>query len=43
MVSRSRSGLDPDVGDVVADPLRLKQVALNLLSNAVKFTPPEGR
>ncbi len=32
--------VDPDVGDVVADPLRLKQVALNLLSNAVKFTPP---
>ena len=35
--------VDPDVGDVVADPLRLKQVALNLLSNAVKFTPPGGR
>jgi signal transduction histidine kinase/CheY-like chemotaxis protein len=35
--------LDPDVGDVVADPLRLKQVVLNLLSNAVKFTPPGGR
>jgi signal transduction histidine kinase/CheY-like chemotaxis protein len=35
--------VDPDVGDVVADPLRLKQVALNLLSNAVKFTPPGGK
>ena len=35
--------VDPDVVDVVADPLRLKQVVLNLLSNAVKFTPPGGR
>ena len=35
--------VDPDVADVVADPLRLKQVALNLLSNAVKFTPPGGK
>ncbi len=28
---------------VMADPLRLKQIAINLLSNAVKFTPPGGR
>ena len=35
--------VDPDVVDLVADPLRLKQVVLNLLSNAVKFTPPGGR
>ncbi len=35
--------VDPDVVEVVADPLRLKQVVLNLLSNAVKFTPPGGR
>ena len=32
-----------DVGDVLADPLRFKQVVLNLLSNAVKFTPDGGR
>ena len=31
-----------DVGDVLADPLRFKQVVLNLLSNAVKFTPDGG-
>jgi signal transduction histidine kinase/CheY-like chemotaxis protein len=35
--------VDPDVVDLVADPLRLKQVVLNLLSNAVKFTPAGGR
>ena len=35
--------VEPDLVDVVADPLRLKQVLLNLLSNAVKFTPPGGR
>lgn len=27
---------------VLADPLRLKQILTNLLSNAVKFTPPGG-
>lgn len=31
--------LDPDAREVVADPLRLKQVLLNLLSNAVKYSP----
>ncbi len=30
------------VGEVVLDPLRMKQVLLNLLSNAVKFTPAGG-
>ena len=32
----------PEVGDVWADELKLKQVVLNLLSNAVKFTPDGG-
>ncbi|HHN72853.1 MAG TPA: PAS domain-containing sensor histidine kinase, partial [Thermopetrobacter sp.] len=27
---------------IIADPLRLKQVLLNLLSNAIKFTPSGG-
>ena len=30
--------VDEDVGSIVADQLRFKQVVLNLLSNAVKFT-----
>ncbi len=32
-----------DVGTLIGDELRFKQVALNLMSNAVKFTPDGGR
>jgi len=35
--------LDPRVGFVPGDSVRLQQVAWNLLSNAVKFTPGGGR
>jgi len=34
-------GTDRDV-EIVADPLRLKQIVFNLLSNAIKFTPDGG-
>src|SRR5204863_9702151 len=33
----------PNLPDLMADPLRLKQILINLLSNAVKFTPAKGR
>ena len=33
----------PDIGDIVADERRLKQVLFNLVSNAVQFTPPNGQ
>jgi GAF domain-containing protein/anti-sigma regulatory factor (Ser/Thr protein kinase) len=36
-------GVDPAVGDIVADDRQVKQILLNLLSNAVKFTPEGGR
>jgi len=35
--------LDPEVGPIVGDPHRLRQVVWNLLSNAVKFTGRGGR
>jgi CheY-like chemotaxis protein/anti-sigma regulatory factor (Ser/Thr protein kinase) len=35
--------LDPTVGPISGDPVRLQQVVWNLLSNAIKFTPQRGR
>jgi len=35
--------VDPQIGEIVADERKVKQVLLNLLSNAVKFTPEGGK
>ena len=35
--------VDEDLGQIVADERKVRQVVLNLLSNAVKFTPEGGR
>ncbi len=37
-----RHDWDPQIGLVVADGRRIRQVIFNLLSNAFKFTPPGG-
>jgi two-component system, cell cycle sensor histidine kinase PleC len=37
------SHISDKLPELMADPLRLKQIIINLLSNAVKFTPEWGR
>jgi len=40
---RLTQSVDEQVGDIVADERKVKQILLNFLSNAVKFTPEGGR
>jgi PAS domain S-box-containing protein len=37
------TSIAPDIGAIVVDPSRLKQILLNYLSNAIKFTAEGGR
>jgi len=39
---RVSARVSPELEEIVADPLRLKQIILNLLANAVKYTEPDG-
>ena len=38
-----QAAVDPSLGEVLLDPVRLKQMLYNLLSNAIKFTDAAGR
>lgn len=35
--------LDPDIDELNADPVRLKQILINLLNNAIKFNKEDGK
>ncbi|MBD2371403.1 response regulator [Leptolyngbya sp. FACHB-402] len=35
--------LDPTIGKIEADPVRLRQIIWNLLTNSIKFTPEGGQ
>ncbi|MEN0002051.1 MAG: ATP-binding protein, partial [Pseudomonadota bacterium] len=38
-----RTGLDPDLPEIVADQRATKQIITNLLSNAIRYTPEGGQ
>src|SRR6185312_10863966 len=40
---RIETTFNPDVGTVMADPVRLQQIFWNLLTNAIKFSAPNSK